>query len=98
MHATIEAVFEWTDPLNIESALTDEEKQMRDAFRSYCQDKLLSRVTKANRDEFFHREIMNEMGEFGVLGCTIKGYECAGVSSVAYGLLAREVRFGNCLV
>ncbi|XP_063700111.1 glutaryl-CoA dehydrogenase, mitochondrial [Culicoides brevitarsis] len=85
------ATFDWTDPLNIESALTEEEKQMRDAFRGYCQDKLLSRVTKANRDEFFHREIMNEMGEFGVLGCTIKGYECAGVSSVAYGLLAREV-------
>lgn len=84
-------MFEWTDPLNVESALTDEEKQMRDAFRSYCQEKLLSRVTKANRDEFFHREIMNEMGEFGVLGCTIKGYDCAGVSSVAYGLLAREV-------
>jgi len=39
----------------------------------------------------FHREIMSEMGELGVLGATIKGYDCAGVSSVAYGLLAREV-------
>ncbi len=39
----------------------------------------------------FHREIMNEMGELGVLGPTIKGYGCAGVSSVAYGLIAREV-------
>jgi glutaryl-CoA dehydrogenase len=34
---------------------------------------------------------MSEMGELGVLGATIKGYNCAGVSSVAYGLLAREV-------
>lgn len=31
------------------------------------------------------------MGDLGVLGPTIKGFGCAGVSSVAYGLLAREV-------
>lgn len=39
----------------------------------------------------FDREIYKEMGQYGALGCTIKGYECAGVSSVAYGLMAREV-------
>lgn len=85
------AVFDWTDALNIESQLTEDERQIRDAFRGYCQERLMPRIKQANRDEFFHREIMNEMGDFGVLGCTIKGYGCAGVSSVAYGLLAREV-------
>ena len=39
----------------------------------------------------FDRDIMNEMGELGVLGPTIHGYGCPGVSSVAYGLIAREV-------
>lgn len=39
----------------------------------------------------FHREIFLELGELGILGCTIKGYGCAGTSSVAYGLIAREV-------
>lgn len=39
----------------------------------------------------FHREIFNEFGELGILGCTIKGYGCAETSSVAYGLIAREV-------
>lgn len=34
---------------------------------------------------------MNELGDLGVLGCTIKEYGCAGVSNVAYGLLIREV-------
>ena len=38
----------------------------------------------------FDREIMREMGSLGVLGPSIKGYGCAGVSSVAYGLIARE--------
>jgi glutaryl-CoA dehydrogenase len=44
-----------------------------------------------NYIKVFHKEIMKEMGDLGVLGPTIKGYGCAGVSSVAYGLLAREV-------
>jgi hypothetical protein len=39
----------------------------------------------------FDREILNEMGSVGLLGSTIQGYGCAGVSSVAYGLIAREV-------
>lgn len=39
----------------------------------------------------FDRDILSEMGELGLLGSTIEGYGCAGVSSVAYGLTAREV-------
>lgn len=83
--------FDWTDALNLESRLTDEEKMVRDALRDYCQDQLLPRVTLANRNEVFHREIMNEFGALGALGATVKGYGCPGVSSVAYGLIAREV-------
>lgn len=89
--ASSDAKFNYQDPLNLESQLTDEEKLIRDQFRAYCQEKLMSRVLIANRKEIFHKEIMKEMGELGVLGPTIKGYGCAGVSSVAYGLLAREV-------
>ena len=39
----------------------------------------------------FDKTILTEMGELGLLGATIKGYGCAGVSNVAYGLIAREV-------
>ncbi|KAG5874923.1 hypothetical protein JTB14_019591 [Gonioctena quinquepunctata] len=83
--------FNWQDPLNLESQLKEDEILLRDQFRAYCQEKLLPRVLEANRNEVFHREIMNEVGQLGVLGCTIKDYGCAGVSSVAYGLLTREV-------
>lgn len=51
----------------------------------------MKRIVNANRKEIFDREIMNELGSLGALGCTLKGYGCAGVSSVAYGLLAREI-------
>eukprot|EP00058_Branchiostoma_floridae_P017112 XP_002602600.1 hypothetical protein BRAFLDRAFT_281524 [Branchiostoma floridae] len=83
--------FDWLDALNLESQLTEEEIMVRDQFRSYCQEKLMPRILMANRHETFDREIMTEMGQLGVLGPTIKGYGCAGVSSVAYGLIAREV-------
>lgn len=85
------AKFNWQDALNMESQLTEEEKMVRDSFRAYCDDKLMSRIIMANRNEKFDPDIVSEMGSIGVLGPTIKGYGCAGVSSVAYGLIAREV-------
>lgn len=83
--------YNWEDPLNLESQLTTDEIAIRDSFRTYCQTKLLPRVTEANRNEIFDKKIMEEFGEMGALGCTIQGYGCAGVSNVAYGLLTREV-------
>jgi glutaryl-CoA dehydrogenase len=83
--------FEWSDPLLLEDQLTPDERMVRDAARTYCQEKLLPRVIRANREERFDREIMNELGELGLLGSTIQGYGCAGVNYVCYGLVAREV-------
>jgi glutaryl-CoA dehydrogenase len=51
----------------------------------------MSRIIEANREEKFDRNILKEMGQLGLLGATIHGYGCAGVSSVAYGLITREV-------
>ncbi|MCL4123562.1 UNVERIFIED_CONTAM: hypothetical protein GTU68_046942 [Idotea baltica] len=83
--------FNWQDALNLESQLTDEEIMIRDACHTYCQEKLFTRVLKANRHEEFDRDIMKELGALGMLGPTISGYGCSGVSSVAYGLIAREI-------
>lgn len=84
--------FKWDDPFLLNDQLTDEERMVRDTARRYCQDKLMPRVLEANRNEVFHREIMNEMGEIGLLGSTIPDeYGGAGLNHVAYGLIAREV-------
>lgn len=77
--------------MNLEEQLLDEEKAVRDSFRAYCNEKLLPRIIEANRNETFDKKIYKEMGELGILGCTIKGYGCAGVSYVTYGLLTREL-------
>ncbi|KAI5644310.1 acyl-CoA dehydrogenase, middle domain-containing protein [Phthorimaea operculella] len=83
--------FNWEDPLNLDGQLQDDEKAIRDTFKAYCNEKLLPRITEANRNEVFDRGIYKEMGELGVLGCTIKGYGCSGVSYVTYGLITREL-------
>jgi glutaryl-CoA dehydrogenase len=71
--------------------ITEEEQMIWETARGYAQEKLLPRVTQAYQTETFDRQIMNEMGELGFLGCTIKDFDLPGVSSVAYGLINREV-------
>jgi glutaryl-CoA dehydrogenase len=83
--------FAWDDALRLDSALTEDERAIRDAAHAFCQEKLFPRVLMANRAEKFDREIMNEFGEMGFLGATLEGYGCAGVNYVSYGLISREV-------
>lgn len=84
--------FSWDDPLLLEMSLTDDERMILDSARSYCSDRLMPRILEANRNETFDRSILKELGELGFLGPTLpQEYGCAGVNSVAYGLIAREV-------
>ena len=83
--------FAWDDALRLDSALSEDERAIRDAAHDFCQEKLFPRVLMANRHEKFDREIMNEFGEMGFLGATLDGYGCAGVNYVSYGLISREV-------
>lgn len=84
--------FNWQDPLNLDSMLTEEERMIRDSTHQYCQEKLMPRILEANRHERFDREIMTELGELGLLGVTLpEAYGCANVNHVVYGLIAREV-------
>jgi len=91
MLAPRNAAFQWQDPLLLDACLEEEERIVRDSVHGYCQEKLMPRILEANRHEHFDRAIFNEMGEMGLLGSTIEGYGCAGLSYVCYGLAAREV-------
>lgn len=85
------STFDWKDPLRIYSQLTSEEQQIQQSTREYCKSKLEPRIIQAYRNEAFDEKVMLEMGSMGLLGPTIKGYGCANVSSVAYGLIANEI-------
>jgi len=82
---------DFEDPLSFNSTLNEEELLIMNSAREYCQEKLLPRVQKGFREEYFDTSIMREYGEMGFLGPTIKGYGCAGVNNVSYGLINREI-------
>ncbi|KAK4218379.1 hypothetical protein QBC37DRAFT_437342 [Rhypophila decipiens] len=83
--------FDWEDPLGSKGLLTEEELAISETAERYCQEQLLPRVLQAYRDEHYDPQILREMGELGLLGATINGYGCAGVSNVAGGLITRAV-------
>jgi glutaryl-CoA dehydrogenase len=91
MNHSTRVEFDWSDPLLLERALSEEERLVRETVQTYCQEKLMPRILQAHREEQFDREIMQEMGSLGLLGATIQGYGCAGMSYVCYGLIAREI-------
>lgn len=87
-----QAKFQWQDPFLVSAQLTDDERMIRDAARSFCQDKLQPRVLEAFRHEKVDTAIFKEMGELGLLGPTIStAYGGAGAGDVAYGLIACEL-------
>lgn len=83
--------FNWQDPFLLDQQLTEEERLIRDTAHAYAQDKLAPRIREAYQKEHTDPSIFREMGELGLLGPTIEGYGCSGVSYVSYGLIAREV-------
>jgi glutaryl-CoA dehydrogenase len=83
--------FDWADPFMLGDQLTEDERLIPNTARSFAQDRLMPGIIEANRNEKFDRAIMTEMGALGLLGSNLHGYGCAGASSVAYGLIAREI-------
>ncbi|MCZ3377973.1 acyl-CoA dehydrogenase [Rhizobium sp. AG207R] len=85
-------IFDWADPFRLTEQLSDDERMVLDTAHSYAQEKLAPRVLEAFRHEKTDPAIFREMGELGLLGPTISPeYGGAGLSYVAYGLIAREV-------
>jgi len=86
------APFTWDDPLLLAEQLSDEERMVQATARRYAKERLAPRVLEAFRQEKTDPAIFREMGELGLLGCTLPPqYGCAGLNYVCYGLIAREI-------
>ncbi len=85
------APFNWEDPFLLQDQLTEEERMVFDSANDFFQNELMPGILEANRNEHFDVNIMRQLGEMGFLGVTIDGYGCAGMSSVAYGLIGRAI-------
>ncbi|MDJ0642358.1 MAG: acyl-CoA dehydrogenase [Erythrobacter sp.] len=84
--------FNWEDPFDLESQLTEDERMIRDTAHAFAQSELQPRVIEAFREETSAPELFPLMGQAGLLGATIpEEYGGVGASYVAYGLIAREI-------
>ncbi|HSG34370.1 MAG TPA: acyl-CoA dehydrogenase [Sphingomonadaceae bacterium] len=84
--------FDWSDPFDLESQLSEEERMIRDAARGFAQSELQPRVIDAFREEAEAPELFRLFGRAGLLGVTIpEEFGGAGAGYVAYGLVAREI-------
>ncbi|MEC9368238.1 MAG: acyl-CoA dehydrogenase [Pseudomonadota bacterium] len=87
-----ESRFNWQDPLDLESLLSEDERIMRDTARRYSQEKLQPRVLESFRNEKSDPSIIPEMGKLGLLAATLpEEYGGSGLGYVTYGLIAREI-------
>ena len=88
----LKASFKWDDPFLLEDQLTPDERMVRDAAHAYARDKLAPRILEAFRHEKTDPSIFRELGELGVLGCTLPTeYGGHALNYVCYGLIAREI-------
>ncbi len=84
--------FNWEDPLLLDSQLAADERQVRNAARSFAEKALKPRVRDAFRHETVDPAIFREMGDMGLLGPTLPPrFGGAGLNYVSYGLIAREI-------
>jgi glutaryl-CoA dehydrogenase len=84
------------DLFNIDAALTEEERSIRDTVRAFVNERILPIIGQCYVDGRFPKELIPELAELGVLGSSLpEEYGCAGLSSVAYGLIMQELERGD---
>src|SRR3989442_7119483 len=83
--------FRGVDYYGVEDLLSEEERMVRDAVRDWVETEFLPVVTEHHRAGTFPLELIPKLGELGVFGATLKGYRCARLNHVAYGLSMQEL-------
>jgi glutaryl-CoA dehydrogenase len=83
------------DLLDIKSDLTEEESMVQDTVGRFVDDKILPMIQSSFEDHIFQSELIKEIADLGLLGSSIKGYDCAGLNSICYGLICQELERGD---
>ena len=80
-----------TDLLRIDDELNEEERLVRDTVRAFAADRIMPHIADWFEAGTLPRELAPELGKLGLLGMHLKGYGCAGMGPVAYGVTCREM-------
>ena len=84
------------DFFNIDSALSEDERAVRDSVRRFVDERVLPIIGECYVEGRFPKELIPGMAELGVLGANLpEEYGCAGLNNVAYGLIMQELERGD---
>ena len=87
--------FKGVDFIEFDTLLNDDERLVRDNTRKFIEENLIPIIEMCNREGRFPKELIKPMGELGFYGASLKGYGCAGMSAVEYGLMTQELERGD---
>ncbi len=87
--------FEGVDFLGLDDLLSNEERLVRDSVRSFVEDQVIPIIEDHYMKGSFPSELVKPMGTLGYFGANLKGYGCAGLNSIAYGLIMQELERGD---
>jgi len=87
--------FQGVDYLACEELLSESGIQVRDNIRKWVDEKFMPVVARHYQAGSFPRDLISELGALGVLGCNLKGYGCAALSHLEYGLIMQELERGD---
>src|SRR5947209_2332769 len=87
--------FRGVDFVQFDSLLSDDERLVRNTTRQFIEDNLVPIIEECNRAGRFPRELVKPMADLGFFGASLKGYGCAGMGNVEYGLMTQELERGD---
>src|SRR5947209_9675939 len=89
------ARFPGVDYLDFDSLLSEDERMVRQTARQFVDDAVVPHVRDWFRDGAFPKPLIAEMGKLGFFGANLKGYGCAELNNVEYGLIMQELERGD---
>ena len=87
--------FKGVDFIDFDSLLTEDEKLVRDTARRFVEENVVPIIEQCNREMRFPRDLVKPMADLGFFGPNLKGYGCAGMSNIDYGLIMQELERGD---
>jgi glutaryl-CoA dehydrogenase len=87
--------FKGVDFIELDGLLSQEERLVRDTTRRFTEDNVVPIIEQCNREGRFPRDLVKPMANLGFFGASLKGYGCAGMSNVEYGLVMQELERGD---
>lgn len=87
--------FKGVDFIEFDSLLSEDERLVRDNTRKFIEENLIPIIEQCNREGRFPKELVEPFAELGFFGASLKGYGCAGMSNVEYGLVMQELERGD---